>query len=206
MSPHSRQVAFANPALVKLENLYVLTPVADGTTEMTVTFNGQVGEGAREESPKAKERSPHLIQARRDAGVHAGRVQRQGGCHGAARGKDGFRLSLFGFDPDGDHYRLTRELNGRRINLAAPPPKACSSRRRAGRCPTPAAAKIKAEGDEYHQAITRWLEADAPHRPADRRTPLSAWKCSRRRPCSTGRARSSGSSCARSTATAPTAT
>ena len=29
-----------------------------------------------------------------------------------------FRLSLFGFDPDGDHYRLTRELNGRRINLA----------------------------------------------------------------------------------------
>src|SRR5207245_9192965 len=43
-----------------------------------------------------------------------------GGCHGAARGKDGFRLSLFGFDPDGDHHRLTRELNGRRINLAVP--------------------------------------------------------------------------------------
>ena len=33
-----------------------------------------------------------------------------GSCHGAARGKDGFRLSLFGFDPDGDHYRLTREM------------------------------------------------------------------------------------------------
>src|SRR5204862_4717507 len=43
-----------------------------------------------------------------------------GSCHGAARGKDGFRLSLFGFDPDGDHYRLCRELNGRRINLALP--------------------------------------------------------------------------------------
>ena len=43
-----------------------------------------------------------------------------GSCHGAARGKDGFRLSLFGFDPDGDHYRLTREINGRRINLALP--------------------------------------------------------------------------------------
>ena len=24
------------------------------------------------------------------------------------------------FDPDGDHYRLTRELNGRRVNLAMP--------------------------------------------------------------------------------------
>jgi hypothetical protein len=43
-----------------------------------------------------------------------------GGCHGAARGKDGFRLSLFGFDPAGDHFRLTREQALRRINLAIP--------------------------------------------------------------------------------------
>ena len=43
-----------------------------------------------------------------------------GGCHGAARGKDGFRLSLFGMDPAGDYTRLTRELIGRRINLALP--------------------------------------------------------------------------------------
>src|SRR5690606_21487634 len=43
-----------------------------------------------------------------------------GGCHGAARGKDGFRLSLFGFDPDGDYHRITREMPGRRLNLARP--------------------------------------------------------------------------------------
>ena len=43
-----------------------------------------------------------------------------GSCHGAARGKDGFRLSLFGFDPTGDYHRLTREMPGRRINLANP--------------------------------------------------------------------------------------
>src|SRR5256885_12297064 len=43
-----------------------------------------------------------------------------GSCHGAARGKDGFRLSLFGFDPAGDYYRLTREISGRRVNLALP--------------------------------------------------------------------------------------
>ena len=42
----------------------------------------------------------------------------------ASRGKDGFRLSLFGFDPDGDYHRLTRELSGRRVNLALPPKKA----------------------------------------------------------------------------------
>lgn len=43
-----------------------------------------------------------------------------GSCHGAARGKDGFMLSLFGYDPDGDFYRLTEEYVGRRINPAVP--------------------------------------------------------------------------------------
>src|SRR5690606_15036184 len=41
-----------------------------------------------------------------------------GACHGLARGKDGFRMSLFGFDPAGDYTRMTRELATRRINLA----------------------------------------------------------------------------------------
>ncbi|MEQ8846847.1 DUF1549 domain-containing protein [Botrimarina sp.] len=43
-----------------------------------------------------------------------------GGCHGASRGKDGFRLSLFGFDPASDHHNLTREQVNRRLNLAVP--------------------------------------------------------------------------------------
>src|SRR5947209_11018374 len=34
------QVAFANPALVRLDKFYVY-PVADGVTEMSVAFNGQ---------------------------------------------------------------------------------------------------------------------------------------------------------------------
>ena len=41
-----------------------------------------------------------------------------GSCHGSARGQDGFRLSLFGYDPAGDYFRLTREYVGRRIDLA----------------------------------------------------------------------------------------
>ena len=48
------------------------------------------------------------------------RMQNAGSCHGAARGKDGFRLSLFGFDPEGDYKRLTTEMIGRRVNLAIP--------------------------------------------------------------------------------------
>ena len=43
-----------------------------------------------------------------------------GGCHGAAVGKDGFHLSLFGYDPVGDYYRLTRQIVGRRVDVAVP--------------------------------------------------------------------------------------
>jgi hypothetical protein len=43
-----------------------------------------------------------------------------GSCHGSARGQDGFHLSLYGYDPQGDHFRLTTEMAGRRINLAVP--------------------------------------------------------------------------------------
>ena len=43
-----------------------------------------------------------------------------GGCHGAISGKGGFRLSLNGYDPVTDHYNITRELRGRRIELDAP--------------------------------------------------------------------------------------
>ena len=43
-----------------------------------------------------------------------------GDCHGAASGKDGFMLSLFGYDVAGDYFRLTEEVPGRRLDLAAP--------------------------------------------------------------------------------------
>lgn len=43
-----------------------------------------------------------------------------GGCHGALAGKGGFRLSLFGYDPEADWMRITRESKGRRIDLSNP--------------------------------------------------------------------------------------
>jgi hypothetical protein len=43
-----------------------------------------------------------------------------GTCHGSARGKDGFMLSLFGYDPAGDYRRCVEEIPGRRINGSVP--------------------------------------------------------------------------------------
>ena len=40
-----------------------------------------------------------------------------GGCHGRATGQNGFKLSLFGFDPAADYAALVDEGLGRRIQL-----------------------------------------------------------------------------------------
>ncbi|MGH7135596.1 MAG: DUF1549 domain-containing protein, partial [Pirellulales bacterium] len=84
-----------------------------------------------------------------------------GSCHGAARGKDGFRLSLFGFDPAGDHFRLTRELGYRRINLALPA-ESLLMEKIDGTVPHTGGQRFDKES-EYYQTLTRWLEAGAPY-------------------------------------------
>ncbi len=43
-----------------------------------------------------------------------------GSCHGSFRGKGGFRLSLFGYEPSMDAASLTRDNLGRRINVVKP--------------------------------------------------------------------------------------
>ncbi|MGF1579820.1 MAG: DUF1549 and DUF1553 domain-containing protein [Gemmataceae bacterium] len=43
-----------------------------------------------------------------------------GACHGAAIGRGGLRLSLYGGNPEADYEAIVRELEGRRVNLAHP--------------------------------------------------------------------------------------
>jgi hypothetical protein len=83
-----------------------------------------------------------------------------GGCHGAAVGKDGFHLSLFGYDPAGDYYRLTQQIVGRRIDLAAPEQslillKATGSVRHTG-------GQRFTIGSRYYETLLSWIENGAP--------------------------------------------
>jgi hypothetical protein len=95
-----------------------VAPRADGRTDLLVTYAGRTlavpvtVSNATLVSPVSFKLD--VMPVFMKAGCNAG------SCHGASRGKDGFRLSLFGFDPDGDYYRLTRDQIGRRINLAIP--------------------------------------------------------------------------------------
>ncbi len=43
-----------------------------------------------------------------------------GPCHGAAKGKNGFKLSLRGYDPQFDYQALLYDLSGRRFNRSEP--------------------------------------------------------------------------------------
>ncbi|MFM8284405.1 MAG: DUF1549 domain-containing protein [Planctomycetaceae bacterium] len=83
-----------------------------------------------------------------------------GSCHGAARGKDGFRLSLFGFDPAGDYHRITRELPGRRIDLADPA-ESLLVRKAVGTAPHTGGKRFAPDSD-LAATLVRWIAAGAP--------------------------------------------
>jgi mono/diheme cytochrome c family protein len=108
----------ADSKIAALDGL-TLKPVADaGATEIVASIGGQTVKAPVTVKDGTKDRA---ISFRLDCmPVFMRGGCNQGGCHGAARGKDGFRASLFGMDPAGDFIRITREMPGRRINLAIP--------------------------------------------------------------------------------------
>ncbi len=83
-----------------------------------------------------------------------------GGCHGAASGKDGFRLSLFSSDPAGDYYRLTQQLIGRRVDVAVPE-RSLLLMKATGKVPHTGGRRFKADS-EYYQTLLKWIQAGAP--------------------------------------------
>ncbi len=82
-----------------------------------------------------------------------------GSCHGAARGKDGFGLSLFGFDPAGDHETLVRELPGRRVDLSLPEQSLLLAKA-AGQV-THTGGKLLDPSSSHYQQLLRWISEGA---------------------------------------------
>jgi hypothetical protein len=56
----------------------------------------------------------HVIPVLTKAGCNSG------ACHGAAAGKNGFSLTLRGYDPAADYDAITRQAGGRRVNKLEP--------------------------------------------------------------------------------------
>src|ERR1700730_14412614 len=69
---------------------------------------------ARADEPRPIDFRTDVIAALSRAGCN------QGACHGSPMGKNGFRLSLRGFDPDVDFNSLTHGALGRRVDRQTP--------------------------------------------------------------------------------------
>lgn len=141
-----------------------LRPKADGTTELQVEWKGlavkvpvQV-ENVEVEPPVSfrLDVMPVFMKAECNR------------CHGSARGQDGFRLSLWGFDPDGDHFRITREFPGRRVNLAVPEESLMLTKSDGEASHT--GGKRFEKGSPLYHTMLRWLKAGAPNDPPDVKT------------------------------------
>lgn len=91
-----------------------------------------------------------------------------GACHGAAAGKNGFKLSLRGYDDDGDYRAITRHALGRRVDLFDPGRSLLLTK------PTCAVAhkggtRFETDSLEY-RVISEWIAAGAPApKPSDAR-------------------------------------
>lgn len=83
-----------------------------------------------------------------------------GTCHGSARGKDGFMLSLFGFDAKGDYERVVLEMYGRRVNLSSPEDSLLLLKS-TGSVPH-TGGKLFDKDSSYYQTLLAWLRAGAP--------------------------------------------
>jgi Protein of unknown function (DUF1549)/Protein of unknown function (DUF1553) len=148
----------ANPSLVRRDG-FVLFPVLDGETTLDVAFEGQTVKVP----VKVTQASATLpLSFRLDVmPVFMRAGCNTGSCHGAARGKDGFRISLFGFDPEGDHFRLTREMIGRRVNLAVPDDSTLLEKSIGA--VTHTGGKRMEKGDAYYNTLKTWIEAGVPN-------------------------------------------
>lgn len=140
-----------------------ILPVSDGVTQVTV-FYGDFSKTISVTVRNSGSDSP--ISFQQDVmPVFSKTGCNAGSCHGAARGKDGFRLSLFGYDAKGDYFRLTREMPGRRIDVAIPDD--CLLTNKATNRVAHSGGKLFEPDSRHYAVLKRWLEEGATYDDAE---------------------------------------
>ena len=80
-----------------------------------------------------------------------------GTCHGAQAGKNGFQLSLRGYDSGADHRALTDDLQARRFNRAAPE-RSLLLLKTSGAVPH-VGGVLTQPGEPYYDLLKSWIAA-----------------------------------------------
>lgn len=83
------------------------------------------------------------------------------GCHGKAEGQNGFKLSVFGFDPEADYRALTMEGRGRRVFPGAPD-QSLLLLKAAGGMPHGGGVRLEADRPEF-ETLRQWIAAGTPY-------------------------------------------
>ncbi len=130
-----------------------VAPLKNGKTRLTITVAGQTlkvpvevaGIIANQPVDFIKDVNPTLSKLGCNAGT----------CHGSKEGKNGFKLSLRGYDPIYDVRALTDDLAGRRINLASPDDSLMLLKATAG-VPHEGGQRTKV-GDKYYEILRAWI-------------------------------------------------
>ena len=145
------QLAFPRDRVTVVNGL--VRPVADGSGDIAVSLAGQsikiplTVTGAKSDPPVSfvKDIQPMLGKLGCNAGT----------CHGSQSGKNGFKLSLRGYDPIYDHRALTDDLEGRRFNRAAPE-KSLMLLKTSGAVPHQGGV-VTQPGEPGYELIRRWI-------------------------------------------------
>ncbi len=107
-----------NAAVVDVQEGLYLRPKANGSATLTLAVGGKTVQvpvvAAAMDRPAPVSFRHHVIAAMNVGGCN------MGACHGTPSGKNGFKLSLRGFDPAADYLMLTREQFGRRTDKHSP--------------------------------------------------------------------------------------
>ena len=139
--------------VAKISASGTVRPIADGTGQVTIQFASKTAmiplnvAGMKSAYPASfvKDVQPILSKTGCNAGT----------CHGSAQGKNGFKLSLRGYDPIFDHRALTDDLEGRRFNRAAPERSLMLLKPTGG---VPHAGIVTMQiGDPYYELIHSWI-------------------------------------------------
>jgi hypothetical protein len=156
-------VAFesSNPKLVRVSNS-VAIPAGDGKAMIRARWKGLTAQiEVTVEQQKIDEPwsfRNHVQAVLTKAGCNSG------ACHGAAAGKNGFRLSLRGYDPPADFLAITRQAGGRRI-VPSDPGRSLVLLKPSGAIPHKGGLRFKVDSREY-RVLAEWIAAGQPA-PAD---------------------------------------
>lgn len=139
----------------------LLRPLADGAGRLLIAY----GTGAAAVSASVAVRVegaaglPHVDFVRDVNPVLTKMGCNQGACHGAAKGKNGFKLSLRGYDPVFDLRAFTDDHGSRRVNLASPDDSLMLLKASAT-VPHQGGLLATLDDPNYH-VVRRWIEAGA---------------------------------------------